>query len=89
MVIKTKINTKEDVYEFLSEQPYKASVFTEKFGHCRERSFGMYYLIHLRKDNEIYTLISSSYVDLVKGKKYRVKSGRSSKIFLSSNPIEE
>lgn len=81
--------TKEDVYVFLKEQPYKASVFTEKFGYSRERFVGMYYLIHLKKGNEIYTLISSTYIDLVEGKTYRVKSGRSSNIFISSNPIEE
>lgn len=82
-------NTKEDVYVFLKEQPYKASVFTEKFSYCHERSVGMYYLIHLKKGEKIYTLISSSYIDFVEGKTYRVKSGYSSNIFLSSNPIEE
>lgn len=81
-------NTKEDVYVFVKEQPYKASAFTEKFGYFHERSVGMYYLIHLKKGNEMYTLISSSYVDLIEGKTYRVKSGSSSNIFLSSNPIE-
>ena len=81
-------NTKEDVYVFVKEQPYEASIFTEKFGDFHERSVGMYYLIHLKKGNEMYTLISSSYVDLIEGKTYRVKSGSSSNIFLSSNPIE-
>lgn len=82
-------STKEDVYVFLNEQPYLASIFTEKFGHKHERYVGMYYLIHLKKGKEICTLISASYVDFVEGKTYRVKSGRSSNIFLSSTPIEE
>ena len=82
-------STKEDVYVFLKEQPYQASVFAQEFGSSRKRSVGMYYLIHLKKGKEIYTLISSSYVDFVEGKTYRVKSGRSSNIFLSSNHIEE
>ena len=81
--------TKEGVYEFLDEQPYEASVFTEKVGKNHERSFGMYYLIHLKKGNEVYTLISASYVDLIKGKTYIIKSGWSSNIFLNSVPIEE
>lgn len=80
-------STKEDVYVFINEQPYKASIFTEKFGSSHERSFGMYYLIHLRKGAETYTLISTSYIDLVEGKTYKIKSGRSSNVFLSSSLI--
>ena len=81
--------TKDDVYVFLDEQPYQASIFTEKNGDDGERSFGMYYLIHLEKGGEIYALISPSYVKLVEGHWYQVKSGRFSYIFLSSNPVEQ
>lgn len=82
-------HTIEDVYVFLNIQPYKASVFTEKFGPNHERSIGMYYLVHLKKGQQMYTLISPLYVELVAGKTYRIKSGRSSHVFLSSNLIEK
>lgn len=81
-------NIKEDCYTFLDEQPYKASVFTEKFGHNHETSYGMYYLLHLRKGEEVYTFISASYVDLVEGELYIIKTGCSSKVFVSAKPTK-
>ena len=78
-------SVKEDCYTFLGEQPYKASIFTEKFRHNHETSYGMYYLLHLRKGKEVYTYISSSYVDLVGGETYIIKTGCSSKVFISAN----
>lgn len=74
---------KEDTYVFLKIQPYRASIFTEKYNHNNERSLGMYYLVHVKKGTEIYTFISPSYVDLVKGEQYLIKSGQSSKIFIT------
>lgn len=77
-------STKEDIYIFLNEQPYRASIFAEKFGHDHDRSVGMYYLIHFKKEEEIFTLISPSYVHFVEGKAYRVKFGRASNILLET-----
>ena len=77
-------STKEDCYVFLSEKPYKASCFTEKVEHDHETSYGMYYLIHLKKGEEMYTCISSTYVDLIEGELYIIRTGCSSKIFVSA-----
>lgn len=74
----------EDSYTFLNEQPYKASIFTEKFYDNHERAVGMYYLVHFEKDDKIYTYISPSYIKLEEGKVYSVKAGRSSHIFLGA-----
>ena len=48
-------HTREDNYVFLEEKPYVASVFTEKVNHERERSYGMYYLVYVRKSEKVYT----------------------------------
>lgn len=57
-------STKLDNYEFIKELPYYASVFSEKFGPNSERSYGMYYLIQVKKDDEILTFISPFFLDL-------------------------
>ena len=77
-------NVQEDTYVFLKIQPYRASIFTERFTTNHERSYGMYYLIQTKKENQIHTFISSAYVDLIEGKTYLISSGRSSNIFLNS-----
>lgn len=76
-------SVKEDTYIFLRTQPLRASVFTEKFTSDGGRSYGMYYLIQTQKENEIYTFISPSYIDLVENGSYIIKSGRTSNVFLS------
>lgn len=75
-------NIREGEYIFLEEQPYRASIFTEKFGHDHEPSYGVYYLIHVKKENEIRTFISPSYVELIKDEMYLIKFGKSSKILI-------
>lgn len=64
---------------FLDITPYRASIFSDK-NRKETRSLGMYYLIHVKKDNKIYTFISSIYLDLDKGKKYLIKYGGFSKV---------
>ena len=62
-------STKTDSYEFIKELPYHASVFSEKFAANSERSYGMYYLIQVKKGDKVFTFISSSFLDLKTGKK--------------------
>ena len=80
--------TKEDRYVFIDMDSFRASDLTKKFDAELKVSFGMYYLIHLRKGKQIYTCISSSYVDLVKGKLYAIKTGCLSNIFIDAK-LEE
>ncbi len=81
-------NTEENTFVFLKEEPYEASMFTEKFGKDHKRHIGMYYLIHLKNSKEISTFISPVYVDFDENKKYKVKYGKCSKIFISSECVD-
>ena len=74
--------TKTGSYEFIKELPYRASVFSEKFTANADRSYGMYYLLQVKKDDKILTFISSSFLDLETGKKYIFKTAASSCIVL-------
>ena len=80
-------NVREDTYVFIRTQPYRASVFTEKSTANYGRSYGMYYLVQVKKENQIYTFISAGYVDLVEGESYLIKSGQSSSIYLNSKLV--
>ena len=75
-------STKTDNYEFIEELPYRASVFSEKFASDSKQTYGMYYLIQVKKDGKVSTFISSSFLDLKPGKKYILKTTTSSHIVL-------
>lgn len=75
--------TKNDTYVFLKTLPYVASSFTEKWGHNRETSIGMYYLVQVEKEGNIITLISPSFLNFKEGNVYNITSAFSSRIILS------
>lgn len=72
-------NVKEIECVFLDITPYRASIFSDK-SRNEPRSFGMYYLIQVKIDNKIYTLVSPFYLDLIRGNNYLIKYGKFSKI---------
>ena len=74
--------TKTGSYVLIKELPYRASVFSEKFTADADRSYGMYYLLQMKKDDKVLCFISSSYLDLKTGKEYIIKSAASSCIVL-------
>lgn len=76
-------NVKVDQYTFIKEIPYKASVFSEKYNSCSERTLGMYFLIQAKKDNAIVTFISPDYLELSEGKTYKIQSAACSHIVLN------
>ena len=78
---------KEDEYILLKIEPYKASVFTEKFGGNKETSLGMYYLIHAKKNDKVYTFLSSQYIGMEEEKKYKIKYGQYSHVFLDAYEV--
>lgn len=80
-------HTREDNYVFLEEKPYVASVFTEKVNHERERSYGMYYLVYVRKSEKVYTFLSPIYVEMTPNETYTIRTGYFSKILLKSKLI--
>ncbi len=84
-------STKTGNYEFIKTLPYHASVFSEKFAANTERSYGMYYLIQVKKDDQMLTFISSSFLDLKTGKRYIFKTTALSHIVLewSSSDTED
>ena len=80
-------NVKEDNYIFYKEEAYEASSFTEKIDKNRERQLGMYYLIHAKKGNEMYTFISPQYIEMTEGEEYRLKTAKFSKILLEKYDV--
>ena len=69
-----------DEYTFISQEPFHASVFSEKIGKNGLRSLGVYYLVHVKRNDQLYTFISSNYLDLEVGKTYRICCGKTSSI---------
>lgn len=67
---------------FINELPYRASVFSEKFNKNNELSYGMYYLIHMKNDEETLTFVSPVYLGLDAGKRYTFRIASSSHIVL-------
>lgn len=80
--------TKEDTYVFLDVQPYKASVFSECFKSDRERAYGMYYLVHMKKNVKVYTFLSPTYIELIEGKQYAVRTGSLSGLFIDGVQLD-
>ena len=72
--------TKSDDYIFIKEESYQASMFTEKYDRNHNSVIATYYLIHTKKNNKVYTFLSSSYLEMKEGKMYTIKSGKYSNI---------
>ena len=47
----------------------------------------MYYLIHAKKGNEMYTFISPQYIEMTEGEEYRLKTAKFSKILLEKYDV--
>jgi len=77
----------EHSYIFYKEEAYEASSFTEKIDKNRERQLGMYYLIHAKKGNEMYTFISPQYIEMTEGEEYILKTAKLSKILLEKYDV--
>jgi len=47
----------------------------------------MYYLIHAKKENEMYTFISPQYIEMTEGEEYILKTAKLSKILLEKYDV--
>lgn len=76
--------TKEGEFKIIKILPYKASVFTERYGHKGEKysSVGVYYLYKVKNHNNEFCFISSHYLNLYEGNIYTIKVGALSSIIV-------
>lgn len=70
--------------EFVAEHPYRASIFAEENTREGVKTFGMYYLIQLKKEDQIFTILAPVFVEFKEGVRYTVTFGRTSRVFLAS-----
>ena len=76
--------TKVDIYIYRETKPYsKSIVFERNLLHSNQ----MFYLIIMEQKGKKFTFISPKYIHFSKNKKYKVKYGKHSKIFLHQEKI--
>ena len=73
--------TKEDVYEFIETNGFPASILASGKSKFMPVTF---FLVQVKKDNEIFSFLSNTPLNLETGKLYRIKSGFFSGVLLDS-----